>query len=198
VTHEEIHRRKIGRACGLFVLLCGVFSVAADPQALIVTVPVANMYSAPTAESDVVSQAIYGSNVVVIEGKPAWAKVETSDHYSGWISLDQARQLSSSGPRYANSGKVLQVSTLSANLYREPDVTAHRPVLTIPFETQLEFLAEGKGEDAGWLQVRLPDNQLAWIQAGDVASNTQPLSIHIPGAGVPVLDSIAPASRRCC
>ena len=175
----RVHRtRKIGiRACSLFVLLGCVFSVAADPATLVITAPVVNMYSTPTAESDVVSQALYGSNVVVIEEKPAWAKVETSDHYSGWISLDQARQLSSSTPRYASSGKVLQVSTLSANLYREPDVTVHRPVLTIPYETQLELLTEGKGEDTGWMQVRLADNQSAWIQSGDVTSGIQPLSI---------------------
>lgn len=159
------------------MLLCGFFSVAADSPTLVVTVPVANMYSAATTDSDVVSQSIYGSNVVTIEEKPAWAKVETSDHYRGWIPLDQTRQLSSSDARYASSGKVLQVSTRSANLYREPDVTAHRPLLTIPYETRLEFLAEGKGDDAGWLQVRLPDNQSAWIQAGDVSASTQPVTI---------------------
>ncbi len=168
----RVHRNlKIDSVLCLFVLLCSFFSVAADSPTLVVTVPVANMYSAATAESDVVSQALYGSNVIVIEEKPAWAKVETSDHYGGWIPVDQARQLSSSGPRYASSGKVLQVSSRSANLYREPDVTAHRPLLTIPYETQLEFLAEGKGDDAGWLQVRLPDNQSAWIQSGDVTAD---------------------------
>jgi cell wall-associated NlpC family hydrolase len=159
------------------VLLCGLLSVAVDPTTLIVTVPVANMYSSPTGDAAVVSQALYGSNIVVIEEKSTWAKVETSDHYSGWISLDQARPLSSSDSHYAKSGKVLQVSTLSANLYREPDVTVHRPVLTIPYETQLELLTEGKGEDTGWMQVRLADNQSAWIQSGDVTSGTQPLSI---------------------
>jgi cell wall-associated NlpC family hydrolase len=174
----RVHRNlKIDSVLCLFVLLCSFFSVAADSPTLVVTVPVANMYSAATAESDVVSQALYGSNVIVIEEKPAWAKVETSDHYRGWIPVDQARQLSSSGPRYASSGKVLQVSSRSANLYREPDVTAHRPLLTIPYETQLEFLAEGKGDDAGWLQVRLPDNQSAWIQSGDVTADAQALSI---------------------
>jgi cell wall-associated NlpC family hydrolase len=170
--------RKIGVIeCGLLVLLCSLPSLAADPATFIIAVPVANMYSAPTGESDVVSQALYGSNVVVIEEKPAWAKIETSDHYAGWISLDQARLLSSSDSPYASAGRAVQVSTLSANLYREPDVTAHRPVLTIPYESQLEFLAEGKGEDAGWLRVRLPDKQTAWIQAGDVASSSQSLSI---------------------
>src|SRR5438270_2635484 len=164
------------RLC-IAVLLCSFLSVAADSPILVVTVPVANMYSAATPDSDVVSQALYGSNVVVIEEKPAWAKVETSDHYRGWISLDQTRQLSSAAARYASSGKVLQVWTRSANLYREPDVTAHRPLLTIPYETQLEFLGEGKGEDAGWVQVRLPDSESAWVQAGDVSASTQPLTI---------------------
>ena len=35
----------------------------------IVVVPVANMYSHPTDKSDVVSQAIYGSNVKLLESR---------------------------------------------------------------------------------------------------------------------------------
>ena len=37
--------------------------------------------------------------------------------------------------------------------------------------------AAGKGTHEGWLQVRLPDKRSAWIQASDVVSNPQPLSI---------------------
>ena len=135
------------------------------------------MYSAPTDASDVVSQAIYGSDVVVLEEHGSWAKVQTSDHYAGWLALDQTRGLSASDHAYAASGKVLQVTSLSANLYREPDATAHRPLVMVPYETKLEFLADGKGDDAGWVEVRLPDTQSAWIQQGDVDSNVHPLSI---------------------
>jgi cell wall-associated NlpC family hydrolase len=161
----------------LWALLSCCLSVANDSAKLVVTVPVANLYSAPAGNSDVVSQAIYGSDVEVLEEQTAWAKVQTSDHYTGWLSLSETRRLSPSEPSYASSGKVLQVTGLSANLYREPDVTAHRPLLTVPYETQLELLAEGKGDDVGWLHVRLPDTQSAWMQQGDVDSDTHPLSI---------------------
>jgi gamma-D-glutamyl-L-lysine dipeptidyl-peptidase len=162
----------------IFIVLLCRHLFAADSARLVVTVPVANLYSGPADGSDVVSQAIYGSNIVVVEEQNSWAKVETSDHYTGWLSLDNARKLSPAEPGYAASRKVPQVVSLSANLYREPDVTAHRPVLTVPYETQLEVLAEGTGDDAGWLQVRLADGQSAWIQQGDVDFNAHPLTIE--------------------
>jgi hypothetical protein len=40
-----------------------------------VIVPVANMYSSETEDTDVVSQAILGSHVVVLELQNDWAKV---------------------------------------------------------------------------------------------------------------------------
>jgi cell wall-associated NlpC family hydrolase len=38
-------------------------------------------------------------------------------------------------------------------------------------------VAEGKGNNAGWLQVRLPDQRIAWIQSGDINRDPQPLTI---------------------
>jgi cell wall-associated NlpC family hydrolase len=178
VTAKSHPVRAIAKYGAVLALLCYCLTFAADSVRLVVTVPVANLYSAAAADSDVVSQAIYGSNVVLLEEKPPWAKVQTSDHYSGWLSLDEARRLSNSEPAYAGSGEVLQVTSLSANLYRETDVTAHRPLLTVPYETQLELLAKGKGDDDRWLQVRLPDGQSAWIQRGDVDANIHPVTIN--------------------
>ena len=71
----------------------------------------------------------------------------------------------------------MQVEALFANLYGVTDVTSRKPVLTVPFESRLEVVAEGKGDDAGWLQVRLPDQHTAWIQSGDVNRDPQPLTI---------------------
>ncbi len=142
----------------------------------VVVVPVANMYSAATENSDVVSQAIIGSNVVTLEVRDNWARVRTADQYSGWMAGDTLRKLGESGA-YAKSGSVVQVEALFANLYGVTDVTSRKPVLTVPFETRLEVVAEGKGDDAGWLQVRLPDQRTAWIQNGDVNRDPQPLTI---------------------
>jgi gamma-D-glutamyl-L-lysine dipeptidyl-peptidase len=143
----------------------------------VVTVPVANMYSTPSQDVDVVSQAILGSTVEVLEEKASWDKVRTNDQYTGWMRLQDMRRLDRGESTYASSGRVAQVSSLTGNLYRETDVTLHEPVLKVPFETRLEVIAEGKGDDSRWLQVRLPDQRAAWIQSGDVDLAPRKLSI---------------------
>jgi len=142
----------------------------------VVVIPVANMFAKPTDQSAVVSQAIYGSNVTLLTAQGEWSRVQTSDHYKGWISSHYLR-LIQSGDGYATTGKIVQVESLFANLYRETDVTRHKPVLTIPFEARLEVIEEGTGNNAGWLQLRLPDKRTAWIQSSDVAPDPKPLTV---------------------
>jgi hypothetical protein len=160
---------------GVLLASAGYLAQAGAPANLVVIVPVVNMYSAASEDTDVVSQAIYGSNVVELEEKSGWAKVRTPDQYSGWVRLVETRP---EDQPYAGTGKIVQINGLTANLYREPDVTSHRPLLTVPFETRLEIIAEGTGDNARWLQVRLPNEESAWIQIGDV--NLQPHPLTIP------------------
>lgn len=162
----------------LAVLWLGLLCHAQAPNTppLVVIVPVANMYSGPSLDSDVVSQAIFGSNVSLLETKDAWRKVQTSDQYNGWVQAGNLRAADHiSG--YATSANSVQVETLFANLYRETDVTRHQPLITVPFETRLEVVATGTGDDAGWMKVKLPDGGLAWLQAGDVSPPSGTLSI---------------------
>ncbi|MBZ5685229.1 MAG: C40 family peptidase [Acidobacteriia bacterium] len=150
----------------------------------VVVVPVANMYSKPTEKADVVSQAIYGSNVKLLEARGEWSKIQTSDHYRGWTPSRYLRIILV-GDGYATAGPTVQVESLFANIYAEPDVTRHKPVVTIPFEAKLEVVpddpkvsAKGHKEThEGWLHVRLAGQTLAWIQAGDVTADPKPLTI---------------------
>lgn len=186
-SQQQIGRKRL--ATVLVILLLASSAIGRDRQTAaaderVVIVPVANMYSSPTQDADVVSQAILGSNVGVLELQKDWAKVRTSDQYSGWMPLSDTIHQNASV--YATKGRMVQVASLFANLYRETDVTAHQPVITAPFETRLEVIKEGAGDDAGWLQVALPDGRAAWIQASDVNPDPKALSID---------DSIALAKR---
>jgi len=157
----------------LLVLLLTAFP---SPGAVVVK-PVANMYSAPTEDADVVSQAICGVSVVVEEEKGEWVKVRTPDNYPGWMPLAFLRRYKPGDRAYASSEKVVQVESLFANVYPEDSVTKHQPVLTLPFEARLE-VAPGSENDAGrWIQVRLPDGRTAWIQRGDINPDPKPLSV---------------------
>jgi hypothetical protein len=66
---------------------------------------------------------------------------------------------------------VATVESLAAHLYREPSVTKHRPLLTVPFETRLEVVEEKPEENGRWLAVRLPDDRKGWVQRGDLVFN---------------------------
>jgi hypothetical protein len=144
---------------------------AALPNA-VVTRPVVNMYSHPTEDADVVSQAIYGSNVVLLEQKDGWAHIRTADDYTGWSPMPALRP----GEPYAARGRVAEVQSLFAHVYREPSVTRHAPLVTAPFETKFEVIAEPPGADK-WIQVRLPDDRPGWVQLGDVSFEPKPLTI---------------------
>ena len=146
-----------------------------------VVVPVANMYSGPSDKTDVVSQAIYGTNVSLIVARGEWSRIQTPDQYKGWVPSRQVRILLTGGG-YAASGPAVQVESLFANVYAEPDVTKHKPIVTLPFETRLEVVPDTKTKDGkavpeGWLAVHLPDLRTAWIQSGDVISDPKLLSI---------------------
>jgi cell wall-associated NlpC family hydrolase len=177
-----ISSRKHAALLLLIQSLLAASSFAVGRPDRVVIVPVADMYSAPNANSDVVSQAILGSNIVTLQKKGKWVKVETADRYSGWV---QKKLLRESRQPYADSGESVQVTSLFANVYRETDVTAHAPLLTLPFEARVEVVARPANEQR-WIQVRLPDDRTGWVQQGDVTS--QPRNLSIP-------ESIALAKR---
>jgi len=179
-----MNRQRLFCCAQLVLLIClSVFAFAKNGTQVVV-VPVANMYSRPTEKADVVSQAIYGSNVKLLQARDEWSRIETPDHYRGWTPSRYLR-IVLTGDGYATAGPTVQVESLFANIYAEPDVTKRKPVVTIPFEAKLEVVPDdpkrnGKGHQEsheGWLHVRLAGQTLAWIQASDVVADPKPLTI---------------------
>lgn len=154
-------------ALALCLMLPPIGSAQSSPA--VVLKPAANMYSKPSCEADVVSQAIYGTPILILEQTAGWAKVETPDRYSGWMAVAGFRVLRDGEAAYASAGRVARVESFFANLYREPDATRHEPLLTVPFETRLEVTGEPKDGGARWIRVGLPDGRLVWVQRGDVS-----------------------------
>jgi gamma-D-glutamyl-L-lysine dipeptidyl-peptidase len=148
--------------------------LAAMTLLAVVTQPAANMYSSPSRAADVVSQAILGWSVEIVGQRPGWLHVRTPDRYTGWMDSASLRVLKP-GESYAGGGKTASVGSLFANLYQEPDVTRHAPLMTAPFESRLEVASEPAGEDRRWIEVRLPDGRAAWLQRGDAIAEAAPL-----------------------
>jgi cell wall-associated NlpC family hydrolase len=181
------------RWCFLAVCISLLLPVSARGAAAlcVVNVPVADMFSHPTADADVVSQATYGDTVGVITQQPGWTEIRTlDDQYTGWVPDADLLQ-EKVGDTYASKGQVAVVEELAAHLYREPDLTKHAPVLTVPFETHLEITEVRP--DGRWLKVRLVDGRSAWVQQGDV--HLYPDATKIPKGSMTIPQMVAFSHR---
>lgn len=169
-------RHEVSYNLGAMVFILFIALMLPGTQMGIVLQPAANVYSGPSEDTDVVSQAIYGSHVTLVEEREEWTRVSMPDDYAGWMRVSALKRVPETEKLYASSGRLAQVEALFANLYREPDVTKHQPLITVPFETRLEVIAEPEKQQR-WLQVRLPDDRTAWLQRGDVVFDARPLNV---------------------
>jgi cell wall-associated NlpC family hydrolase len=170
-------RRFLLRHLALALILSSVALAQGVLPSRTVVRPVLTMYSSATTDADVVSQALYGAAVTVLEEKDGWAQIQTPDQYKGWI--ETAGLLAyKPGEAYASGKNVVQVRSLFAHIYRENSVTKHAPLLTVPFETRLEVAALPDPAKPGrWLTVLLPDGRNGMLQAADVQAAVLPLTI---------------------
>ena len=89
-TEEEIRAASLHRntvRCGMKygATIIGSVPPLLAALSLVVNLPVANLYSKPSTDADVVTQAIYGASVVSLEHHDGWHKIRTPDDYTGWI-----------------------------------------------------------------------------------------------------------------
>jgi len=166
-------------------LFCALVFLAAGPDGVVIR-PVAALHAQPAADSAIVSQAILGAPVGFEVEQGGWIKVRTADDYSGWMEVSALRRYQPGDRHYTAAGVVVRVANLFANLYSEPDVTTHPPLMTLPFEAVLEVISEPEKDQRRWIEVRLPDGRISWLQRGDVISDLKPLSVR---------DAIALAKR---
>jgi SH3-like domain-containing protein len=177
-SRAVLHRSCV-RFAVLVLLLLPMIPASAQQSVpgadFVVSKPVIDMYRNPTIESDVVSQAIYGTDVLSLKKQGDWYDIRTADGYTGWVQAADLLALDA-GP-YAADGKALRVTELSANIYRDPDVTLHAPLLRLPWEARLEVLPESASSSSRWIQVRLVDGRPGWVQRGDVSADFAPLKV---------------------
>lgn len=150
------------------LLLSGCQKAGLTADAGVIITPVENMYSAPDDQIDVVSQALLGTTVKILKiqkktEKQTWYEIETPDTYRGWVRAEALRLYSRDEKPYASEGQVLEITSLFAYLYSDPDVTKKKPLLFAPISSVLA-LEKFEGR---WGEVILPDNRRAFIQMGD-------------------------------
>ena len=131
----------------------------------VVLPPVVNMFDEADAHSPVVSQATIGSTLGIIGKRRGWVLGETPDRYRGWLQERAVRSTGTAAMRpYPATERSIEVISLLAHVYREPDIASAAPLTVAPMLSRLELAGE-PGED--WLRVRLPDGRHGHVHRGD-------------------------------
>ena len=156
-------------ACALVLALAARAGADTSARQAVILGTVENMYSAPNPDKDVVSQALLGQLVSLLETRDAFARIETPDHYTGWVAAGGLFEyLDPKAPRYAARGPVAEVTSLMANLYRDANATSARPKSQAPLGARLEVMRPAEDPQKRWVTVRLPSGETAFVQSGDV------------------------------
>lgn len=140
-------------------------SAASRGNKFLVARAVMNLHEECSESSPFVSQAIYGHGVrVVEEAGEGWAAVETEDGYVGYGRLEE---LVADNPRWRTSCRLARVASLCGLVY--PIADTERPaLLRLPYGARVELLIPYDENSDRWLEVKLVDGRVAWMQRGDL------------------------------
>jgi cell wall-associated NlpC family hydrolase len=125
---------------------------------------VVNVYGSPSQDDELVTQAILGTDLAIVESQDGWLYVRLPDQYHGWIEARHVRAYASDQAPYASAGQVAEIQHLLAFLYHNPDNTRRAPTLQVTLGARLEVASVSEDR----VQVRLPDRTAAWVRGGDV------------------------------
>lgn len=114
----------------------------------VVTQNVAALYAAPSTDSEIVSQAILGERVTVLEEQSGFCRVTTEDRYEGWIKAQLLAPQSDFGDLLSTT-----IATLFADVYTYPD--ARSEILT-KLTAGTRIAVDRRTEADDWAAIHLP------------------------------------------
>lgn len=130
--------------------------------------PVLVMREEPNSQSEVASDAFFSEPLEILEEAGEWIKVKNPlDNYQGWIKKGSGIIQRQTPYASDSSSQVAKINRCRAHLYAVQD-TIYGPLLTLPFESQLEVLPKQIDSSSRWIPVRLPCGREAYVQNGDV------------------------------
>jgi beta-lactamase class A len=133
------------------------------PRTAIVTSAVENVYVRPDATAEVDDQVILGETVEPLEETQGFTKVRCQSGTVGWV--DERTLVRDAKARY---GTPYEVASSFANLYRDPDFSSSRPLLTAPLAARLDVIRTFEQGGHAWAEVRLPDGRRAFAAGADL------------------------------
>ncbi|MBR6346086.1 MAG: C40 family peptidase [Bacteroidales bacterium] len=130
----------------------------------VISISVANMRATDDYDAEMVSQALLGTPVEVLEisSKNDWPKVRTPDGYVGWVHKDAITLMDEEGLRAWNAAPKAVVTALSG-LVRERAGRNSSTVSDLAGGDRLRL----EGRLGAWLKVSFPDGRAGYVHKNE-------------------------------
>lgn len=147
----------------IFITFLGRFGFLVNAESnsdksAVILKSVSNIYSEPDQNSEILTQAVMGEEVKILEGRKTWIKVSIQDGYTGWTEAGSVKIFRAAG----NVKQWALVKVRTAALRKEPSEISSVKT-TVVLGTKLEVLQK-KGS---WLNLSLAGEPVGWLNSSD-------------------------------
>lgn len=149
-------------------------SSVGDKTWALATVSVSNMRAVPEDASELVSQALMGTPLKLLDYNGKWYRVQTPEHYIGWMDTSGLHPFSQNElDRWKGSTRFL-FNSMSGFAYDAPGKKGEVVSDLVPGD-----LFEVESRVRGFLKIRIPDGRCGYVRKSDCIffddwSNSEP------------------------
>ena len=148
----------------LFIAAMLLCQILAAQEFGIVSISVCNLRSTPDYDAEMVSQALLGTPVHILEitQKNNWPQVQTPDSYTGWVHKDAITLLSKEEYSAWNAAEKVVVTALFSTVHTQPSVHSGTISDAVAGD-RLKY----SGLTRGFWKVSFPDGRVGYISKKD-------------------------------
>lgn len=148
----------------LFIAAMLLCQILAAQEFGIVNISVCNLRSTPDYDAEMVSQALLGTPVHILEitQKNNWPQVQTPDSYTGWVHKDAITLLSKEEYSAWNAAEKVVVTALFSTVHSQPSVHSGTVSDAVAGD-RLKY----SGLTRGFWKVSFPDGRVGYISKKD-------------------------------
>lgn len=132
----------------------------------LVNVPVLNLGDSPNHADGkhMVTQAVLGNVLELLEETQGWYRVRMHDQYLGWVDGRNIVIVDAAGAQQFTAGRQVVITAKTAPI--RATASADAPVL-LPKDAVQGTVLPLVEQRGGWVSVRLPDGRAGWLAATD-------------------------------
>lgn len=129
------------------------------------TLSVSNMRAKPDDAAELVSQALLGTPMKILDYKEGWYRVQTPENYIGWMGEKELQRLNEAELELWKKSDRYIFNRISGNAFNSAD--KRRAVMS---DLVLGDILEVKGTSKGFYQVRFPDGRIGFVKKSECIS----------------------------